>query len=211
MDCGRQLPKSTRGQISYFNYVLEICPRRTLPTLLITWKTQLLTLSLSRPSSYRGKQLAQLDYIARIKGIHNIIQQLMQRAKLLLRMPLSKLPPPIQPPVKYTLGADFTAPIARLAAAALRQVKPSQPKSNQRVFHYESEARTFDLRALQAVQAFERFVRFGRGPADRRGSSGWTVEGARRRRDRGGGCDVMLCLLLDGQQGRLKESGRIAG
>lgn len=108
----------------------------------------------------------------------------------MLGMPLSILPPPIKPPVKNTLSAGFIALIARLAAAALQPVKSAGVSPHRT--GTRGSARTFDLRALHAVQAFERFVRFGRGPEDFRGSSGW--KGARTRRDRWEEGDVIIML-----------------
>lgn len=107
-------------------------------------------------------------------------------------MSLRIFPASIKPPVENTLGADFITLVAWLAAAALL--------SSQLVFttshDFDINPRTLDFRALQAVHAFERFVRFGRGPLGRKGSSGW--KGAITRRDSWFASDVML---LDGEQG----------
>lgn len=102
-------------------------------------------------------------------------------------MSLGIFPASIAACIKDTRAADFNAFIARLAAAALLQFQPVS------IVSHHSNARTFDFRALQAVQAFELFVRFGRGRLCLEGSSWW--KGARTRRDL---LVVGGVMLLDG-------------
>lgn len=120
----------------------------------------------------------------------------MQRANLLLRMSLSILPPPIKPPVKNTLGADFIALIARLAAAALQQ-------SSQRVFYRIARVPG----AVHVLSTCALYTRYKHSSALYVSAEAPSTAGDRhgRGREHAGTAGLrvtsLLCLLLVGSKG----------